>query len=148
MATRSWRRPVVPARSLTPWTNEALSAIPRGRPPPSSFEAMDERQRRIGLNEAVFREANERIEEVNRAFEPLTGELVLVCECGHADCVEKISMTAPAYEELRSEPTHFAIVPGHEIPDVERLVERHEGYDVVKKNEGVPQRIAEATDPR
>ena len=109
---------------------------------------MDERQRRIGLNEAVFREANERIEEVNRAFEPLTGELVLVCECGNAECVEKISMTAPAYEELRSEPTHFAIIPGHEIPDVERVVERHEGYDVVKKDEGVPQRIAEATDPR
>jgi hypothetical protein len=109
---------------------------------------MDERQRRIGLNEAVFREANDRIEEVNRTFESLTGELVLVCECGYADCVEKISMTGPAYEELRSEPTHFAIVPGHEIPDVESLVERHEGYDVVEKNEGVPQRIAEATDPR
>jgi hypothetical protein len=109
---------------------------------------MDERQRRIGLNEAVFREANERIEEVNRTFEPLTGELVLVCECGSAECVEKISVTAPAYEELRSDPTHFAIVPGHEIPDVESIVEHHEGYDVVKKDEGVPQRIAEATDPR
>jgi hypothetical protein len=109
---------------------------------------MDERQRRIGLNEAVFREANERIEEVNRTFEALTGELVLVCECGSADCVEKISMTGPAYEELRSDPTHFAIVPGHEIPDVEGLVEHHEGYDVVKKDEGVPQRIAEVTDPR
>jgi hypothetical protein len=95
---------------------------------------MDERQRRIGLNEAVFREANERIEEVNRT--------------GNAECVEKISMTAPAYEELRSDATHFAIVPGHEIPDVESLVERHEGYDVVKKDEGVPQRIAEVTDPR
>ena len=108
---------------------------------------MDERQRRIGLNEAVFREANERIEEVNRTFEPLTGELVLVCECGSADCMEKISMTAPAYEALRS---------GHALRhrlgtrdlDVESPVERHEGYDVVKKDEGVPQRIAEATNPR
>jgi hypothetical protein len=129
-----------------PWTNDALSAIPREGPLPTSVGAMDERQRRIGLNEAVFREVNERIEEVNQTFD--SGELVLVCECGNADCVEKISMTAPAYEELRSEPTHFAIVPGHEIPDVESLVERHEGYDVVKKDEGVPQRIAETTDPR
>ena len=109
---------------------------------------MDERQRRIGLNEAVFREANERIEELNRTFEPLTGELVLVCECGNSDCVEKITMTAPAYEELRSQATHFAIVPGHEIPDVESVVEHQQGYDVVKKDEGIPQRIAEATDPR
>jgi hypothetical protein len=109
---------------------------------------MDERQRRIGLNEAVFREANERIEELNRTFEPLTGELILVCECGNADCVEKISMTAPAYQELRSEATHFAIVPGHEISDVESVVERREGYHVVNKDVGVPQRIAEVTDPR
>jgi len=67
----------VQARSSKSLTNDALSAIHQERPPPTSVGAMDERQRRIGLNEAVFREANERIEEVNRTFEPLTGELVL-----------------------------------------------------------------------
>jgi hypothetical protein len=109
---------------------------------------MDERQRRIGLNEAVFREANERIEELNRTFEPLTGELVLVCECGYGGCTEKISMSASAYEEVRSDPTQFAIIPGHEISDVETVVAHNEGYDIVRKDKGVPQRIAELTDPR
>lgn len=109
---------------------------------------MDERQRRIGLNEAVFREANERIEELNKTFEPLTGELVLVCECGQGDCAEKISMSASEYDAIRADATQFAIVPGHEIPDVESVVAHHEGYDVVRKEEGVPRRIAEVTDPR
>ena len=109
---------------------------------------MDERKRRIGLNEAVFREANERIEELNKTFATLTDNLVLVCECGFADCVEKISMTVEEYEELRANSAHFAIVHGHEIPDVESVVEKHEGYDVVRKDDGVAKKIAEVTDPR
>ena len=109
---------------------------------------MDERKRRIGLNEAVFREANERIEELNQTFATLTDQLVLVCECGHADCTEKISMSAAEYEELRADSAHFAIVHGHEIPDVEQVVDEREGYDVVRKDDGVARRIAEVTDPR
>ena len=109
---------------------------------------MDERKRRIGLNEAVFREANERIEELNKTFATLTDQLVLVCECGYADCAEKISMTVEEYEELRSNSAHFAIVHGHEISDVESVIEEHEGYDVVRKDDGVAQKIAEVTDPR
>jgi hypothetical protein len=45
---------------------------------------MEERERRIGLNEAVFREANERIREVNETFATLTDELMFVCECSCA----------------------------------------------------------------
>ena len=37
---------------------------------------MEERERRIGLNEAIFREANERIREVNETFATLTDELI------------------------------------------------------------------------
>jgi hypothetical protein len=109
---------------------------------------VDERKRRIGLNEAVFREANERIEELNKTFATLTDQLVLVCECGYADCAEKISMTVEEYEELRSNSAHFAIVHGHEISDVESVIEEHEGYDVVRKDDGVARKVAEVTDPR
>lgn len=110
--------------------------------------AMDERKRRIGVNEALFREANERIQDLNQSFATLTDKLVLVCECGDGQCVEKISLSPEAYEELRADPTQFAIVPGHEIPDVEEVVARREGYDVVRKVDGIPRHIAEVTDPR
>jgi hypothetical protein len=109
---------------------------------------MDERERRIGLNEAVFREANERIQELNETFATFTDELVLVCECGDGKCAEQITMPPAAYEELRADPAHFAVAPGHEIPDVERVIAQRDGYDVVRKSEGDPQRIAEVTDPR
>ena len=109
---------------------------------------MEERERRIGLNEAVFREANERIQELNETFSTFTGEIVIVCECGHGDCVEKITLSPAEYEELRSEAAHFAIVPGHELPDVEQVIAQHERYAVVRKHEGPARRIAEVTDPR
>ena len=57
-------------------------------------------------------------------------------------------MSRAEYERVRSEPHRFAVFPGHELPDVEVVVERRDGYAVVQKNEGAPERIAERTDPR
>ena len=108
---------------------------------------MDERERRIGLNEATFREINERIEDVAAKFE--FGErLDLICECGNASCASRIEISHKDYEKLRSDATTFAIVSGHEILDVEEIVERHKTYDVVRKTTSGAQKVAEATDPR
>jgi restriction endonuclease Mrr len=109
---------------------------------------MGAREERIGLNEAVFREVNERIEHVAETFDLKTEQLDLVCECGNADCEERISMTHSEYETLRSESHQFAVYPGHEYPDVERVIARQKGYDIVQKSRGAPERIAEQTDPR
>jgi hypothetical protein len=109
---------------------------------------MGAREERIGLNEAVFREVNERIEDLAEKFDLKAVPLDLVCECGDADCVERISMTHAEYEGLRSEAHQFAVFPGHEYPDVERVIERRKGYDIVQKYKGAPERIAEQTDPR
>jgi hypothetical protein len=57
-------------------------------------------------------------------------------------------MTIAEYEEVRSEPTTFAIVPGHEVPDVEVVVRREGRFDVVRKRAGEAEEVAEATDPR
>jgi hypothetical protein len=109
---------------------------------------MDERERRIGLNEAVFREVNERIREIGQTLQTTVEQLDLVCECGMADCTERIRMTQSEYEALRSNGRQFAIVPGHEIKDVEKVLERRESYDVVEKHPGPAAELAEETDPR
>jgi hypothetical protein len=109
---------------------------------------MSSREERIGLNEAVFREVNERIEDLAETFDLTSEPLDLVCECGDASCVQRITMTRAEYEELRRDPRHFAVHPGHEYPDVETVVAERKGYHVVSKNRGAPERIAERTDPR
>jgi hypothetical protein len=105
-----------------------------------------ESERRVGLNEALFREVNERLEEVGESFG--LDHLDLICECASIECAERITLSVQAYEALRTNPRLFAVVPGHEVDDVEEVVERHDGYDVILKNEGAPARIAEQTDPR
>ena len=103
---------------------------------------MDERAGRIGRNEDLFRKVNEQIEGVNETFGAFTGTMSIVCECGKTECMEQFELTFDAYRDLRADPTHFAVRPGHEIPDVERVVERQPNYFVVAKAEGEPARLA------
>jgi hypothetical protein len=102
-----------------------------------------ERARRIGLNEAMFREINERLEAL---ADPQLGVLNLVCECGHRDCAERITLTIKEYRELRSDPLHFVVLPGHEIPQVEDVVQRLSGWLIVQKRAGEAAAIARAAD--
>ena len=103
---------------------------------------MDQRTERIGRNETLFRKVNDQIEGVNEAFGTITGTMSILCECGKLDCIEQIDLTVDEYRELRADPTRFAVKPGHEIPDVERIVGRHGGYFVVQKAEGEAARLA------
>lgn len=102
----------------------------------------------MARNETLFREVNERIEEVNEAFGLDDGPVDFLCECGDDACTAPINLTLREYEDLRSEPTHFAVVPGHEIAGVERVVARNERYAVVEKLAGPAARVAEQHDPR
>jgi hypothetical protein len=109
---------------------------------------MNERARRLGLNEALFREVNERLRDVNEAFSPMTNRVELVCECANATCAQRISFTVRDYEELRSEPDRFVISPGHEVPEVEDVIATGEGWHIVRKRQGEAAELAEATNPR
>jgi hypothetical protein len=108
---------------------------------------MDERARRVGENEALFRSVNEQVRGLNETF-LVRDTLRIVCECGEQSCVEQIEIEPAAYEALRADSTLFAVKPGHEIPDLETVVVRHEGYSVVCKDRGEPEEIARETDPR
>ena len=108
----------------------------------------DDRDRRIGLNEAAFREANERIEGMNLALSQLSEKIMIVCECGNAECVEQIEISLGEYEEIRSDPTYFAVVQGHEDPSVDTVVAEHDEYSVVRKDDPDANEVVERTDPR
>jgi hypothetical protein len=109
---------------------------------------MDERARRIGENEALFRHLNERVEQINRSFSSLTNSMNVVCECGDIACLERFDVSIPVYEQVRAEPTHFFALPGHEIPEVEEIVISGDGYNVIAKLPGGPAELARETAPR
>jgi hypothetical protein len=110
---------------------------------------MDERARRIGENEALFRAVNEQVEELQRGMAAVSDDRMhIVCECGELGCTERIVVPVGKYEEVRSDPTLFLIVSGHEKPDVEDVVEDAGSFAVVRKRDGGPADLAAATDPR
>jgi hypothetical protein len=111
-------------------------------------EQMDQRDRRRALNEAAFREVNERIRGLNLAFSEFSGEFSIVCECDDTACVEHVSIRPEAYEAIRQDPTLFAVLRGHESPAVETIETQLDAYSIVRKRAGEPARIAIATDPR
>ena len=93
---------------------------------------------RLVKNQTLFRRANEM---VKRASENVPGldipsDLLLsfICECADRFCTEEIRLTRDEYEALRSDERHFSVRAGHERSDIERVVERHERYNVVEKH--------------
>jgi len=107
-----------------------------------------ERERRVGQNEALFRQVNDRVEDLNAAFATMTRVFDVVCECGSTDCMAQVAVPRDAYERVRAEPTWFIMRPGHEVADVEHVIEEHGGYNVVRKDKGLPEEIARQTDLR
>jgi hypothetical protein len=110
-------------------------------------EEAGERARRIAENEALFRSVNEQVHDLSQSF-MVEGRLRVVCECGRMSCVEQIDLAPRAYEEIRADSPLFVVKPGHDEPGVETVVERNDGYWVVRKAPGAPQEIARETDPR
>lgn len=100
------------------------------------------REKRLAMNEALFREMNERVEErVQRAAVGAT-TFEILCECADLECTERITLTTAEYERSHADAALFTVIPGHTAVDVEEVVGRHDGFDVVRKR-GLAGQIAE-----
>jgi hypothetical protein len=94
-------------------------------------------------NQALWGEVNERI----RAVAETSAAVQFLCECVSLDCTEVLNLSLAEYECIRSSPARFPIIPGHEFPEFERIVEENEDYLVVEKF-GEAAEVAKSLDPR
>ena len=109
---------------------------------------MTGREERIVLNEVLFRDLNERVEQiVTTLANDRPDGLEIFCECGSGDCVAKLTLSVGEYEGARAHPERFIIVPEHDIPEVEKLIEKRAGYWLVEKHEEEAE-LARELDPR
>ncbi len=106
----------------------------------------DELQRRLAANETVFREVNEGIERGQWPGED-DDPVRFRCECARLGCNLLIELTLTEYEEVRAHPRRFMMIDGHQVPELERVVERHEGRLVVEKLDEAG-KLAAREDPR
>jgi hypothetical protein len=107
----------------------------------------DRRRQRIARNEASFRDINERLSEGLRQVPHNPALLEFICECGHQTCEQHVQLTDSEYQQVRLDSRRFAVVPGHTIPDAERVVSRTDRFEVVEKI-GEAVEIADAADSR
>jgi hypothetical protein len=96
---------------------------------------------RVGKNEAIFRQVNERIAELSADYE--VDALEILCECADVRCSERLTIGVEAYRQARRAVTTFVVVPAHVLPKVEEIVAEGESYVVVRKHGAAADAAAE-----
>lgn len=105
------------------------------------LEWQKERARRVEKNEQAFRAYNERREEFEKDG-LLAGESApFVCECADTDCWASVDLTVDEFEKAHDTDDHYSVLPGHVMPEFERVVEKHERHWIVEKF--TPQEVEE-----
>ena len=117
---------------------------------------MKDRLEQQSRNEALLREVNERIAEVDKSAEEnnFAQEETLfefLCECGSSEgeaglCEERVLMTINEYDQVRSQDDRFVVAPGHESDWLECVAARTERFVIVDKRPEAEPFVAD--DPR
>ena len=90
------------------------------------------REERVARNEELFQVVNRQIAKLEKTLgSPKT--FAMVCECGKKHCLDGFEVEPAVYQRVRTNPLLFFVVPGHEDPQVEEVLERTPEYLVVEK---------------
>ncbi|HEY8625274.1 MAG TPA: hypothetical protein VIL82_04640 [Solirubrobacteraceae bacterium] len=106
----------------------------------------NELKRKLAGNESVFRSVNEGIKRGRWPGED-DEPIGFRCECARLGCNGLVMLTRTEYEYIRSDPRRFVMIPGHELPEIESVVQRRERYVAIEKR-GEAGLEAEELDPR
>ena len=102
---------------------------------------MEKRYELQARNEALLRTVNDRIRALDEgaaSWADSEERFVFQCECGRTEgCSERVEMSLAEYARVRSQRDRFAVIPGHETPEIEDVVERTERFLVVDKRDAV-----------
>jgi hypothetical protein len=107
---------------------------------------VDQREKRMAQNEALFREVSERIKATADGLGSDV-DFEYFCECANPDCTFQVSLTAAEYENVRTDPTQFFVLPRHFTPEIETLASENKDYWIVRKT-GDAGAYVEQLDPR
>lgn len=104
----------------------------------------DEGSGSVAQSEATFRHANDRLRETYSAFGAEEHLVPFICECADMRCTRVMMLTLDEFEEARAHPGGLLLLPGHELLELERVVDERERFQLVEKTDW----MAGAGDPR
>jgi hypothetical protein len=94
---------------------------------PEIFEVMS-REERVLQTEEFFRDVNDVI-----AGTQSTNGSRFLCECANPFCNVTFAMDGDDLKTLHSTPGYYVILAGHDIPELEEVVQRQNGYAIVTR---------------
>lgn len=97
------------------------------------MQNVDARRTRAAQNQSLFRDVNERIAALSSQYAQELATNGYICECLNMSCAESVQLAHDEYARMRQDDNRFFVVPGHEDPEVETVVEATDRYLVVKK---------------
>jgi hypothetical protein len=87
---------------------------------------------RVRENEETFAKANEQILARAEHYD-FEEPVPFLCECSVVTCTESVKLSLTNYREARARAGAFILLPGHDDPQVERIVADGVGYVLVEK---------------
>ena len=108
--------------------DETPSSIVRAVERHGSLLSRKPRVQRDAQTRGFFRAINDEIGRTDGA----TADYV--CECGNPVCAEPIVLSAEILLRLHGESDLFVVLPGHEIREVETVVERADGLVIIRRD--------------
>lgn len=117
-------------------------------------EASSISKRKLVENEVMSRKPNEKISKgfdfLNEIAEEdgqthlvpdLDPNILFFCECSDENCKERIELKKSMYDEVHQDSKHFLVLPGHNVPSIERVIHSENNYTVVEKFEKPPENV-------
>lgn len=101
-------------------------------------------ERRLTENEVVFRKANQQVQsqlaslqnsDRSEGISSLVSDepIYFYCECSNEKCRERIKLRPSKSKELHRNSSRFFLLPGHNVPSIERIIMSTPEYIVVEK---------------
>lgn len=111
-------------------------------------------ERRQIENEMIFRRSNEKVADDLDTLDAMhieDGNVDLIrnddltlefkCECSDEDCTKRIAMSLETYKDIHTDRNTFVVIPHHEVECIEKVIEEHASYSVVRKDHSVPEPV-------
>ena len=103
-------------------------------------------------NEVVFRQYNEQVMQSFEELKAIAKEhnqedliqqhdlpVYFYCECSDENCEQRIWLKPSDYNSIHQDRDKFTIACGHEISEIEKIVDTNKNYCVVEKNIDPPE---------
>lgn len=106
-------------------------------------------------NEVYFRQHNEQVKKGFDTVKEIAKQdsqvsyldeddapLHFHCECSDENCRQRLLIKPSEYTKIHERRDHFVVVPGHEVPSVERIIRKGKEFYVIEKLVAPPARAS------